>query len=220
MRPSLREAEERGLGNRLPCAHGEPVRGAEFFRLTRTESRVGVGRGRDDGCIGRLEGLLALRDRVEDVPLLAHHFLRRYSERLGKKVKTFSQDAVDLLCGYRWPGNVRELENIIEQAASLSAGREISGSDIQIEVPSPSPGTAVRRSGPATRTTQQSVRVLACSADAGTRLRRARVGSLSRLARVAFRRHHSRTESPDRPGGIRIKKTCRFLQTEPLNEPE
>ena len=64
--------------------------------------------------------LPALRDRVEDVPLLAHHFLRRYSERLGKKVKALSQEAVDLLCGYRWPGNVRELENTVARLLAVA----------------------------------------------------------------------------------------------------
>src|SRR6266542_3212121 len=60
-----------------------------------------------------------LRERVEDVPLLAHHFLRRYAERLAKKVRSISPDALDLLGGYRWPGNVRELENAIERAVVL-----------------------------------------------------------------------------------------------------
>jgi two-component system response regulator HydG len=60
-----------------------------------------------------------LRERVEDVPLLAHHFLRRYADRLGKKVRTLTPEAVELLCGYRWPGNVRELENAIERAVVL-----------------------------------------------------------------------------------------------------
>ena len=74
--------------------------------------------------------LPALRDRVEDVPLLGHHFLRRYSERLGKKVKTVSQEAIDLLSGYRWPGNVRELENAIERAVVLCRGESITPADL------------------------------------------------------------------------------------------
>jgi DNA-binding NtrC family response regulator len=71
-----------------------------------------------------------LRDRIEDVPLLAHHFLRRYTERLQKKVKTLSPEAVELLCGYRWPGNVRELENAIERAVVLSRGESITPVDL------------------------------------------------------------------------------------------
>jgi two-component system response regulator HydG len=74
--------------------------------------------------------LPSLRDRIEDVPLLAHHFLRRYAERLAKKVKTLSPEAVELLCGYRWPGNVRELENAIERAVVLSRGDAITPTDL------------------------------------------------------------------------------------------
>jgi two-component system response regulator HydG len=71
-----------------------------------------------------------LRDRIEDVPLLAHHFLRRYAERLAKKVRTLAPEAVELLCGYRWPGNVRELENAIERAVVLCRGDAITPGDL------------------------------------------------------------------------------------------
>ena len=71
-----------------------------------------------------------LRERAEDVPLLAHHFLRRYTDRLGKRVKTLSPEAVELLCGYRWPGNVRELENAVERAVVLCRGESLSPTDL------------------------------------------------------------------------------------------
>jgi len=71
-----------------------------------------------------------LRERIEDVPLLAHHFLRRYTDRLGKKVKTVSPEAIELLCGYRWPGNVRELENAVERAVVLCRGESINPADL------------------------------------------------------------------------------------------
>ncbi len=71
-----------------------------------------------------------LRDRIEDVPLLAHHFLKRYAERLGKKIRTLSPEAMDLLGGYRWPGNVRELENAVERAVVLCRGDTISAVDL------------------------------------------------------------------------------------------
>jgi two-component system response regulator HydG len=71
-----------------------------------------------------------LRDRIEDVPLLAHHFLKRYAERLGKKIRTLSPQAVELLGGYRWPGNVRELENAVERAVVLCRGDTISGAEL------------------------------------------------------------------------------------------
>jgi two-component system response regulator HydG len=74
--------------------------------------------------------LPALRERVEDVPLLAHHFLRRYTDRLGKKVRALSPETIELLCGYRWPGNVRELENAIERAVVLCRGDSVVPGDL------------------------------------------------------------------------------------------
>ncbi len=71
-----------------------------------------------------------LRDRIEDVPLLAQHFLKRYAERLGKKVRTVSAEALELLSGYRWPGNVRELENAVERAVVLCRGEGIAPADL------------------------------------------------------------------------------------------
>jgi len=66
-----------------------------------------------------------LRDRAQDIPLLAHHFLIEKSQRHNKPVREISQQALDDLCQYGWPGNVRELENIIEQAVILASGKVI-----------------------------------------------------------------------------------------------
>jgi two-component system, NtrC family, response regulator HydG len=71
-----------------------------------------------------------LRDRAEDIPLLAHHFLRRYADRLGKKVRSLTPEALDLLSSYRWPGNVRELENAIERAVVLCRAESIMPTDL------------------------------------------------------------------------------------------
>jgi two-component system response regulator PilR (NtrC family) len=60
-----------------------------------------------------------LRDRREDVPLLADHFLAKYSSGIDKSVRGISRDAQQLLLAYDWPGNVRELENVIERAVAL-----------------------------------------------------------------------------------------------------
>jgi two-component system response regulator PilR (NtrC family) len=60
-----------------------------------------------------------LRDRREDVPLLAEHFLVKYAKAADKAVHTISHDAQALLSAYSWPGNVRELENVIERAVAL-----------------------------------------------------------------------------------------------------
>ena len=61
-----------------------------------------------------------LRDRKDDIPLLAHHFLTRFSRENEKRLKSIDQDAVRVLMNYDWPGNVRELENAIERAVVLS----------------------------------------------------------------------------------------------------
>jgi two-component system response regulator PilR (NtrC family) len=60
-----------------------------------------------------------LRERREDVPLLADHFLAKYSEGIEKPVRTISHEAMDVLSAYDWPGNVRELENAMERAVAL-----------------------------------------------------------------------------------------------------
>jgi len=71
-----------------------------------------------------------LRQRKEDVPLLANCFLKRYNRVNGEKVKTISAEVLDLLVDYEWPGNVRELENVIERAVVLSNNDVILPEDI------------------------------------------------------------------------------------------
>src|SRR2546423_2593650 len=62
-----------------------------------------------------------LRDRREDIPLLAEHFLAKFAEQMGKPIAGISHDAMDLLALHDWPGNIRELENAIERAVALEA---------------------------------------------------------------------------------------------------
>jgi len=66
-----------------------------------------------------------LRDRLEDVPLLADHFIGKHATRLGRGRPTLSAAALARLQSYAWPGNVRELENVIERALVLSRGEQI-----------------------------------------------------------------------------------------------
>jgi len=63
--------------------------------------------------------LPSLRERREDIPLLAEHFLSKYAEQMQKAVRSISYEAAALLQTYAWPGNVRELENVIERAVAL-----------------------------------------------------------------------------------------------------
>ena len=67
----------------------------------------------------------SLRERREDIPLLATHFLQKYNNRLTKQIGAISREAMDLLKKYDYPGNVRELENIIERTVALEGGATV-----------------------------------------------------------------------------------------------
>ncbi len=67
----------------------------------------------------------SLRERPEDISLLAYHFLERYAREFGKPVKTVSPELMEWLLRHPWPGNVRELENTIERAVAMAEGSEI-----------------------------------------------------------------------------------------------
>jgi len=67
----------------------------------------------------------SLRERRDDIVLLANHFLKKYNDRLNKTINGISQEAMEILKKYDYPGNVRELENIIERTVALEAGSTI-----------------------------------------------------------------------------------------------
>jgi two-component system response regulator HydG len=71
-----------------------------------------------------------LRDRREDVAVLAQHFLRLYAAKNNRRLEGFSEDAVACLEAYGWPGNVRELENVVERAVVLARGEVVETSDL------------------------------------------------------------------------------------------
>jgi DNA-binding NtrC family response regulator len=73
-----------------------------------------------------------LRDRKDDIPLLAEHFLRRFSQETNKAVDRLSREAMDEMMLYEWPGNVRELENAIERAVVVGKERRILPGDLPI----------------------------------------------------------------------------------------
>lgn len=66
-----------------------------------------------------------LRDRQEDIPILAGHFLAKYNEKLNKSIASISTEAMEILKAYNYPGNVRELENMIERTVALESGSTI-----------------------------------------------------------------------------------------------
>lgn len=75
-----------------------------------------------------------LRDRSEDIPLLAAHFLDRLSRKCGKRVSRISSEALQMLMKHQWPGNVRELENVIERGVILADTEEITTAELPVEL--------------------------------------------------------------------------------------
>jgi len=76
-----------------------------------------------------------LRERREDVPLLAAHFLRRYAQRYRKPAQSFAPDAMEALLRHPWPGNVRELDHAVERAMLMAEGDLIRARDLALGAP-------------------------------------------------------------------------------------
>jgi len=74
-----------------------------------------------------------LREREEDVPLLAYHFLEVFKRKNNKNIDGFKKEAMDVMLQYHWPRNVRQLENAIERAVVLARGENIIPEDLPPE---------------------------------------------------------------------------------------
>jgi two-component system, NtrC family, response regulator PilR len=107
---------------------------------------VGDGRFRED-LFYRINvipiSLPPLRDRREDIPLLAEHFLAKYCEQMGKSIAGISQAAMDLLVQHEWPGNIRELENVLERAVALESTPAVLAESLPPSIRGESPKAAV-----------------------------------------------------------------------------
>jgi transcriptional regulator with GAF, ATPase, and Fis domain len=79
-----------------------------------------------------------LRDRLDDVPALADHFLKKFARETGRRFKGLTQDAMEKLQGYHWPGNVRELRNVIERAVALNDKPYLDAGDLWLTSLDPS----------------------------------------------------------------------------------
>ena len=79
-----------------------------------------------------------MRERKEDIPLLAEFFLKKHSSETKKQIRGFTEDAMDSLLSYVWPGNVRELENAVERAVVFAKDEYISSESLTL-----TPGTAL-----------------------------------------------------------------------------
>ena len=82
-----------------------------------------------------------LKDRQDDIPLLASHFIHRYAKKLGKPIQSLSSSALNELIEYNWPGNIRELEHLIERSIILTSGNTIK----QIHLPSKKQGAISKK---------------------------------------------------------------------------
>ncbi|MDH5677504.1 MAG: sigma-54 dependent transcriptional regulator [Nitrospinota bacterium] len=71
-----------------------------------------------------------LRDRPEDIPALAYHFLKKYREEMNKDIVSITDEALAVMAAHPWPGNIRELENVMERAVVICAGKSISLADL------------------------------------------------------------------------------------------
>ena len=107
------------------------------------EAEVRQGRFRED-LYYRLNvipiTLPPLRDRREDIPLLAAHFLKLVTERNGRPIRGFAPKAMDLLMRNRWKGNIRELENVVERAVIMTRGEYIQPEDLPTNLQEPGAG--------------------------------------------------------------------------------
>jgi DNA-binding NtrC family response regulator len=107
-----------------------------MISATNVDLQAGVreGRFRDD-LFYRLDviniHLPALRERREDVPILASHFLNRFSQEIGREPMEISEDALALLLDYDWPGNVRELQNAVERAVATCLHETLRAEDFE-----------------------------------------------------------------------------------------
>lgn len=97
------------------------------------ERLVEEGRFRED-LFHRLNvitvSLPPLRERMEDMPLLVEHFIKKFNNYYGRSIKGITEDAINAFMYYNWKGNVRELENVIERAVNLMEGDRITSADL------------------------------------------------------------------------------------------
>ncbi len=76
-----------------------------------------------------------LRERKQDIPFLAEHFVEKLAADTGSRVENITQAAIERLMTYHWPGNVRELENVIERSLVMCSGSTLDAADIKLDVP-------------------------------------------------------------------------------------
>jgi DNA-binding NtrC family response regulator len=144
----LQERQIERLGSNRPIDVDVRVLSASLRPL---EEEIAEGRFRED-LFFRVNTvaihLPPLRERQEDIPLLAQRFLQEFLRGRGKEIEGFSDDALDLFDAYSWPGNVRELRNVVERAVLFCQGPRITLEDLPATMRSPADGApAAPRTG-------------------------------------------------------------------------
>jgi DNA-binding NtrC family response regulator len=142
----LEEKKVTRLGGTAPLA-------VDFRTITATnrdlDAAVREGRFRED-LFWRLNvvhvHIPPLRERPEDVPVLAEQFLARFAQSMSRRPMRISKDALDALSAYPWPGNVRELQNAIERAVVVGRSEVVTASDLPLRV-TQAPGAAAASPG-------------------------------------------------------------------------
>jgi DNA-binding NtrC family response regulator len=82
-----------------------------------------------------------LRERREDIPALAHHFVQHFAKEVKRSLSAITDEALERLSAYDWPGNVRELANAMERAVVLAQGPEIAPHDLPARIVAAPPGS-------------------------------------------------------------------------------
>jgi DNA-binding NtrC family response regulator len=128
-----------------------------------------------------------LRQRLEDIPFLAEHFVKKLSMELCGRPISMSRDAVDKLMTYSWPGNVRELENVIERSLVLCSDPELHASDIRLDPSAQSRALEVSSFLPAGMTLDQYEQAILAEALRRAGGNKSHAARLLGLTRNAFR---------------------------------
>ncbi|WP_277051947.1 sigma-54 dependent transcriptional regulator [Zestomonas thermotolerans] len=136
----LQERQIERVGGTQPIPIDVRVLAATHVDL---EKAIEAGRFRED-LYYRLNVLqvetLPLRERIEDVPLLADSFLEQFSQEVGRRPRRFSESAVAAMKAHSWPGNVRELANRVRRGLALAEGRQIEAADLGLSPRKPKGG--------------------------------------------------------------------------------
>ena len=142
-----------------------------------------------------------LRERQEDMPLLANHFLCKYREANQKLITHIAPEALHLLCIYDWPGNVRELEHTVERAVTLTMNNCLQPEDLPAKLQQPLPST---QAGPASawlsldEMEKQHIQTV-LRVTQGNKKKAAQILGINRRSLYRMARHHGIDLGQDRP---------------------